>query len=277
MAEVESVTSTKFGRGDSDSASTITFFPPFAEEDADDQSSYAIVSALFSRVRHAVSSSVNTTNAQASTTDPVDQQQQQPQQQPQHQQQPRRPSYPAISQQTSSSSTTPSNAPGGRPNPLPLSFKPAPPLVSLTPAQSELPTYSQNEERSPSRAGSVYSNSPMNEGEGLFGTSIPGFPIQDDARSIKTAVSLQRSSSVSKVIRRIRGEGQFSTKSYILMAFSHVASGLSRDYWMDDETCKECYDCKSVFTAWRRKHHCRICGALSPHKWFCVDLTDSYL
>ena len=29
---------------------------------------------------------------------------------------------------------------------------------------------------------------------------------------------------------------------------------------MDDETCKECYDCKSVFTAWRRKHHCRICG-----------------
>lgn len=29
---------------------------------------------------------------------------------------------------------------------------------------------------------------------------------------------------------------------------------------MDDELCKECYDCKSVFTAWRRKHHCRICG-----------------
>ena len=29
---------------------------------------------------------------------------------------------------------------------------------------------------------------------------------------------------------------------------------------MDDENCKECYDCKSVFTAWRRKHHCRICG-----------------
>ena len=30
---------------------------------------------------------------------------------------------------------------------------------------------------------------------------------------------------------------------------------------MDDKTCKECYDCKSVFTAWRRKHHCRICGS----------------
>jgi 1-phosphatidylinositol-3-phosphate 5-kinase len=30
---------------------------------------------------------------------------------------------------------------------------------------------------------------------------------------------------------------------------------------MDDDSCKECYDCKSVFTTWRRKHHCRICGA----------------
>lgn len=44
--------------------------------------------------------------------------------------------------------------------------------------------------------------------------------------------------------------------------------GLSRDYWMDDELCKECYDCKSVFTAWRRKHHCRICGELPQlHQW----------
>ena len=31
---------------------------------------------------------------------------------------------------------------------------------------------------------------------------------------------------------------------------------------MDDELCKECYDCKSVFTTWRRKHHCRICGTV---------------
>jgi 1-phosphatidylinositol-3-phosphate 5-kinase len=31
---------------------------------------------------------------------------------------------------------------------------------------------------------------------------------------------------------------------------------------MDDENAKECYDCKSVFTTWRRKHHCRICGQI---------------
>jgi 1-phosphatidylinositol-3-phosphate 5-kinase len=42
---------------------------------------------------------------------------------------------------------------------------------------------------------------------------------------------------------------------------------------MDDENCKECYDCKSVFSAWRRKHHCRICGSfifLRADKYMCL-------
>lgn len=48
----------------------------------------------------------------------------------------------------------------------------------------------------------------------------------------------------------------------LMTAVLDSISGLSRDYWMDDENCKECYDCKSVFSAWRRKHHCRICGQI---------------
>lgn len=32
------------------------------------------------------------------------------------------------------------------------------------------------------------------------------------------------------------------------------------------EAFRECYDCKSVFTTWRRKHHCRICGK-QIEKW----------
>lgn len=216
MAEVESVKSSKFGATDSDSVSSITFFPPFAEEDADDQSSYALVSALFSRVRNAVSSSVNPATGPNPTLagygNPPALDSNLPQQQQQQSQQPqtRRPSLPITNQTQTSYSSTNSQTPGGRPNTLASSAKAAPPLVSLTPAQSEVPTYSQTDDRSPSRAGSFYSNSPLNEGEGLFGTTIPGFPIQDDARSIKTSVStsLQRSSSVSKVIRRIRGEGK---------------------------------------------------------------------
>ncbi|KAF5332625.1 hypothetical protein D9611_005067 [Ephemerocybe angulata] len=124
----------------------------------------------------------------------------------------------------------------------------APPLVSLTPAQSEVPTFSlEYGDGAQRQAGMPYSPSPFgfDEGGGLIGTSIPGFPIPDDTRSIKTSTSFQRTNSLStKVMRRIRGDG------------------LSKDYWMDDENAKECYDCKVEFKLFRRKHHCRICGQI---------------
>ncbi|KAI1634894.1 hypothetical protein F4809DRAFT_491523 [Biscogniauxia mediterranea] len=37
---------------------------------------------------------------------------------------------------------------------------------------------------------------------------------------------------------------------------------LSKDFWMADETCKECFACGAPFTAFRRKHHCRTCGCI---------------
>ncbi|WWC70740.1 uncharacterized protein I206_104691 [Kwoniella pini CBS 10737] len=82
---------------------------------------------------------------------------------------------------------------------------------------------------------------------------VPGFPLnQDDSRSVRSVALggggfgafVKKQNSVSKIIRRMRGEG------------------LSKHYWMADDSCKECYDCKSIFTAWRRKHHCRICGQI---------------
>ncbi|KAF9029974.1 hypothetical protein BDZ89DRAFT_1101417 [Hymenopellis radicata] len=218
-----------------DDVTSLTSFN-FLEEDENDQSSYALVTSLLSRVKNSFSTplSVTTTGSSsagagaASNTANVAE--------------PRRPSY-TLTNQSSFSSR--GSAPDRPTSFAPVSSNPAPPLVSLTPAQSEVPTYNTDYDRSPSRSGMFYSPSYESSGDGgMFGTSIPGFPIQDDARSIKTSGSLHRSGSVSKVIRRIRGEG------------------LSRDYWMDDENCKECYDCKSIFTTWRRKHHCRICGQI---------------
>ncbi|RDB29600.1 1-phosphatidylinositol 3-phosphate 5-kinase FAB1 [Hypsizygus marmoreus] len=222
-----------------DDVTSLTSFNPFSEEDENDQSSYTLVTSIFSRMKNTLSAPLSSAVAAASNTNqpappnPTTQQGASEQ---------RRPSYTAQTQSSSFSSRA-----SGTDRPFSLATAPAqvaPPLVSLTPAQSEVPTYSVDYDRSPSRSGTFYS--PVFESsEGIpFGTSIPGFPIQDDARSVKTTASLHRSGSVSKVIRRIRGEG------------------LSRDYWMDDENCKECYDCKSVFTTWRRKHHCRICGQI---------------
>ncbi|RPD82110.1 hypothetical protein L226DRAFT_556074 [Lentinus tigrinus ALCF2SS1-7] len=209
-----------------DDVTSLTSFNPFSEEDEHDQSSYALVSSLFSKVKHTLSAPLSSTGPAATPTHPSTAPERVPEQ--------RRPSL-----QYSSSSQSNKSGPE-RQTPFNIIVSnPAPPLVSLTPVVSETPSYA-GDDRPPSRGG-FYGADTADGG----GYAIPGFPIQDsDARSIRTNVSLRRSASVSKVIRRIRGEG------------------LSRDYWMDDELCKECYDCKSVFTTWRRKHHCRICGQI---------------
>ncbi|KAF3081021.1 1-phosphatidylinositol-3-phosphate 5-kinase [Orbilia oligospora] len=46
--------------------------------------------------------------------------------------------------------------------------------------------------------------------------------------------------------------------------------GLSRDFWMKDENCKECFICQRPFTTFRRKHHCRTCGQI-----FCSKCTTT--
>ncbi|GMK53948.1 hypothetical protein CspeluHIS016_0105340 [Cutaneotrichosporon spelunceum] len=89
----------------------------------------------------------------------------------------------------------------------------------------------------------ISSNAELSQNNGY--SFVPGFQLPaEDTRSIRSLAIAKRPHSVSKIIRRMRGEG------------------LSKHYWMADENCKECYDCKSVFTTWRRKHHCRICGQI---------------
>ncbi|KAG8884991.1 1-phosphatidylinositol-3-phosphate 5-kinase [Tulasnella sp. 331] len=90
----------------------------------------------------------------------------------------------------------------------------APPLVSLTPVISEQPSFPGDNH---SDGGSMRGASP---GPGYLGGSmeaaenshyghfIPGFPINDDAKSIRTTGSGGgRNESASKVIRRLRGQG----------------------------------------------------------------------
>ncbi|KAF9245716.1 hypothetical protein BU15DRAFT_85418 [Melanogaster broomeanus] len=215
-----------------DDITSLTSFNPFSEDDENDQSSYALVSSLFSRMKSSFSAPLN-----SSAATPASNAQQGALNNDQ-----RRPSASALHNINTSLSSRSSAE--QRPTSLKVvSAIPAPPLVSLTPVVFEAPSLGHHSDHFPSRGGQYTPFYESPDGA-VIGTAIPGFPIQDDARSIRTSASLNRSASVSKVIRRIRGEG------------------LSRDYWMDDENAKECYDCKSVFTTWRRKHHCRICGQI---------------
>lgn len=120
----------------------------------------------------------------------------------------RRPSVSAIN--SNQSSYIARSAVADRPTSLKVApSNPAAPLVSLTPVVSEAPSFHPEHERAHSRS-SQYGGVMDTQDGGQFGTSIPGFPIQDDARSIRTTTSLNRAGSVSKVIRRIRGEGALS-------------------------------------------------------------------
>lgn len=89
-----------------------------------------------------------------------------------------------------------------------ISSNPAPPLVSLTPVVSEGLTFNSDFDLSLSRAALINPSASDGLEGGPYGTTIPGFSIPEDARSIRTAPSVRRSASVSKVIRRIRGEGE---------------------------------------------------------------------
>ncbi|KAK6349203.1 1-phosphatidylinositol-3-phosphate 5-kinase [Orbilia blumenaviensis] len=51
-----------------------------------------------------------------------------------------------------------------------------------------------------------------------------------------------------------------------------LGKGLSRDFWMKDENCKECFTCQRPFTTFRRKHHCRTCGQIFCSR--CTTLVD---
>lgn len=94
--------------------------------------------------------------------------------------------------------------------------------------------------------------------------SVPGFPlggdVLDDTRSVATTT-------------RDRPDGEDDTASMVGMRFTADAwirrfrgEGLSRKYWMADETAKECHECYLPFSALRRKHHCRICGQIFCHR-----------
>ncbi|KAI0035107.1 hypothetical protein K488DRAFT_43997 [Vararia minispora EC-137] len=223
-----------------DDVASLTSFNPFSEEDDNDQSSYAIMSSLLSKFKNTfaapLASAIQPSPPPSSNT-PIT---------PPMPSSPPAPSRPSTSVIQSAHSHESSRSSNERPAQLSMaSSNVAPPLISLTPVVSETPSFNvENDSRPPTHGGLITPSISEAFYGAAYGTTIPGFPIQDDARSIRTMTSIKRSDSVTKVMRRIRGEG------------------LSREYWMDDENCKECYDCKSVFTAWRRKHHCRICGSI---------------
>ncbi|GAA5866486.1 hypothetical protein JCM3774_004699 [Rhodotorula dairenensis] len=81
--------------------------------------------------------------------------------------------------------------------------------------------------------------------------------VDDDARSVYSVggtAGVKASPSAYELMRRLRSEG------------------LSTRYWIKDESAKDCFQCGSAFTTFRRRHHCRICGQI-----FCISCASTIL
>jgi 1-phosphatidylinositol-3-phosphate 5-kinase len=177
---------------------SLTSFNPFSEEDENDQSSYALMSSLFSRVKNTFTTPLSSTpplsTVGASATGPSNSA-------PTER---RRPFNSVVQNNSSNESLRLSERP---PSLTVVPSNVAPPLVSLTPVVSEGLSFNIDFDLPLSRGVVINPSTSDSLDGGLYGTTIPGFSIPEDARSIRTAPSVKRSASVSKVIRRIRGEG----------------------------------------------------------------------
>lgn len=83
---------------------------------------------------------------------------------------------------------------------------------------------------------------------------------QDDIASLKS-----RSSSMTASLSKGFLFGFYNNKK---KESTTQKSVLSKEYWMKDESAKECFTCGKTFNTFRRKHHCRICGQI-----FCKNCT----
>lgn len=78
--------------------------------------------------------------------------------------------------------------------------------------------------------------------------------IDSDTQSVMTTFSVSNTNSLSRILNRLRGSEQVDS---------------NKEFWIPDEQCKECNNCKSPFNLFRRKHHCRTCGK-SHFKLSCM-------
>lgn len=87
------------------------------------------------------------------------------------------------------------------------------------------------------------------------GTSMTATEQKGEATS---SVCRQGGFGDGKVVSGVHGGGITGSTEAVSQALRQLRMGnLTRDFWMKDEVCKDCFLCGSTFSAWRRKHHCR--------------------
>lgn len=118
-------------------------------------------------------------------------------------------------------------------------------------------------------------NSPMEEVPSSSATPLPTQPafVTDEPSSSSSSLPSTSEPSVTSSEQPSMEMEVNRSHSGILSQFSNMVAmkngNLSnykdtelQQFWMPDSKSKECYECGSKFSLFRRKHHCRLCGQI---------------
>jgi hypothetical protein len=114
---------------------------------------------------------------------------------------------------------------------------------------------------------------------GFRGCSVSPTQSMDNSKRLQTRAAISYSTQTAvwgdgTVKTRLTDESRVGSdlpvsRQYLSRTiFSHQATpprqaerfDSSRQHWMPDQLCKQCYSCDMQFTVFRRRHHCRLCG-----------------
>ncbi|KRZ35748.1 1-phosphatidylinositol 3-phosphate 5-kinase [Trichinella pseudospiralis] len=101
----------------------------------------------------------------------------------------------------------------------------------------------------------------------LFGKKVPEREASPESSS--NAEDKQSSSSRPQEINILGNAANDSLMDYNRSEF--------RQCWMPDSSGKDCYECREKFTAFRRRHHCRICGQIFCYRCCRQELPGNLL
>jgi 1-phosphatidylinositol-3-phosphate 5-kinase len=90
------------------------------------------------------------------------------------------------------------------------------------------------------------------------GTSLTGTEQKGETTSSVYRPGVFGDDGSGKIANGVNAGGMTGNTEVVTQALRQLRMGnLTRDFWMKDEVCKDCFLCGARFTAWRRKHHCR--------------------
>lgn len=105
---------------------------------------------------------------------------------------------------------------------------------------------------------------------------VPGTPLRSQGSSFGgQGTAVGSSSSSNNQVLNQSSEAYPSIGSsppYVPDSVQMLDGDDQRSLWMPDEKCTVCFGCSRTFHAFRRKHHCRICGRI-----FCYRCSNHFV